>query len=155
MVDRKGFLLYYEERGEMMKSRKRYPVFGVMTLSALLLSGCQQESPPLPDPYIAEQDAVTTPEEMKESEQTGEETEEMSAAEEEKNTEPKDGIADAIAQETAEVDIAPIEADENEERIPTAEIAEVIPAKYKGIVLGEAGTIEKITYTAHDYFRRR
>ena len=63
-----------------------------------------------------------------------------------------DPIAEAIAQETAEVDVAPVEADEDEERIPTAEIAEVIPAKYKGYVIGEGGTIEHITYTAHDYF---
>ena len=66
--------------------------------------------------------------------------------------ENKDGIAQAIEQETSEVDTSAGEADPEEERVPTAQIGDEIPVKYTNYVIGEAGKIEKITYTAHDYF---
>ncbi|MCR5801304.1 MAG: hypothetical protein K6G57_03120 [Lachnospiraceae bacterium] len=64
----------------------------------------------------------------------------------------KDGIAEAIEQETADVGNEINEAAENEERIPTAKIEDSIPSKYTAYVLENPGRIEKITYTAHDYF---
>ena len=132
----------------MVSDKKAKLLGGVMAASLLLLGGCNTEPEKVTE-SVKEEPAAEAAEV-----QTGEVTEEVKEEAQEaiKDTEQKDGIAEAIAQETAEVDIAPLEADVNEERVPTAEIAEVIPAKYKGIVLGEAGTIEKITYTAHDYF---
>ena len=64
----------------------------------------------------------------------------------------KDGIAEAIEQETADVGNEINEAAENEERIPTAKIEDTIPSKYTAYVLENPGKIEKITYISHDYF---
>lgn len=61
-------------------------------------------------------------------------------------------ISEAISQETSDVDTSAPAADEGEDREPTAEIAEVIPSKYISLRVKEAGTIEHISYTSHDYF---
>ncbi|WP_051233679.1 alpha/beta hydrolase [Butyrivibrio sp. NC3005] len=62
------------------------------------------------------------------------------------------GIEDAIAQETSTVDISVDVASDDEERVPTATIENKIPVKYVNMRVTDAGTIEHITYTAHDYF---
>ncbi len=67
----------------------------------------------------------------------------------------QDGIAQAIAEETSyseeatEADSS--EADNKNDREPTAEISEHVPPKYTNLRTDEAGTIERITYPAHDY----
>lgn len=68
-------------------------------------------------------------------------------------TEEKDGIEEAIRQETSAVDTSAEVADENEERVPTAEISDsIIPVKYSSMRFDEAGTIEHIEYKSKDYF---
>ena len=65
-----------------------------------------------------------------------------------------DGIAEAIAQEQSYTEEATQETSEdaeNTDREPTAEISEHVPPKYTNLRTEEAGTIERITYTAHDY----
>ncbi len=62
-------------------------------------------------------------------------------------------IADAIAQETAKVDTTPTQVNDEDDRVADAEVTVgVIPGKYIGLQLKERGTIEHITYTAHDYY---
>ena len=65
-----------------------------------------------------------------------------------------DGISEAIALETSAVDTSAGEASEEdyEDRTPTAEISDVVLPKYTNLNTKEAGTIERITYTAHDYY---
>ncbi|MBD5528550.1 MAG: hypothetical protein HDR02_09115 [Lachnospiraceae bacterium] len=66
----------------------------------------------------------------------------------------EDMIAEAIRQETASVEP---ETDSSQtaklsEKEPTAEISEIIPAKYLTLSVIECGTIEKISYTTYDYY---
>ena len=69
----------------------------------------------------------------------------------------QDGIAEAIAQETSysedATEAASSEASDSktDDREPTAEIGEHVPPKYTNLRTVDAGTIERITYTAHDY----
>lgn len=68
--------------------------------------------------------------------------------------EQEDMIAEAIRQETASVEL---ETDDSQdagltEGEPTAEISEMIPAKYLSLRVTECGTIENISYTTYDYF---
>ncbi|MCR5251102.1 MAG: hypothetical protein K6E50_10900 [Lachnospiraceae bacterium] len=63
-----------------------------------------------------------------------------------------DPFEEVIAQEHSKMEVEAVEAEEGEERIPTAEIAEKIPPKYTAIRSDEAGRIEKISYTSRDYF---
>ena len=72
--------------------------------------------------------------------------------EKEEMTTQEDGSAEAIAQETSDVGGEITEADESEERIPTAKIEDSIPSKYTAYVLENPGTIEKISYTTYDYY---
>ena len=123
-----------------MKKRSVIITGAAVAAAAMLIGGCTPESPPLP-----------TPEEVaaREAAQAAEETTEQK---EEEPVDQDDKIAEAIAQETATVEMEGEEVSAEEERIPTAEISDEIPAKYKGYVPDESGSIEKITYTAHDYF---
>ena len=68
--------------------------------------------------------------------------------------EGSDGISEAIAQETSAVDTSAGQATEEdyEDRTPTAEISDVVLPKYTNLNTKESGTIERITYTAHDYY---
>ena len=64
----------------------------------------------------------------------------------------KDGIVEAIAQEQSYAEEATTDSGaESTDREPTAEISEHVPPKYTNLRVDEAGTIERITYTAHDY----
>ena len=75
------------------------------------------------------------------------------AEEKESTDKQNDGIAKAIAEETSAVDTSAEEADENEARVPTAEISDsTIPVKYTSIRTDESGTIEHIEYSTKDYF---
>jgi len=69
--------------------------------------------------------------------------------------ESSDGIADAISQEhsyTEEASSAPENEANEEERVPTAEVGEMVPPKYTALRTGdESGTVERISYTSHDY----
>ncbi len=67
----------------------------------------------------------------------------------------QDGIAQAIAEEQSYTEEATAldsaESEATSDREPTAEISEHVPPKYTNLRTDEAGTIERITYTAHDY----
>lgn len=70
-------------------------------------------------------------------------------------TEPDlSGIEEAIRQETSEIELitSAEESSDSTERIPSASISEIIPAKYTTLQLEEAGTLEQITYSTYDYF---
>ena len=77
----------------------------------------------------------------------------QSETEDSEMAEQKDMIAEAIKQETADVEL---ETDASQgvtlEKEPTAEISEIIPVKYITQRFDECGTIEQISYTTHDYF---
>ena len=88
------------------------------------------------------------------SDNSKEKTSENNKSETSENDTPeaKDGIAEAIAQEQSYAEEATTGAEgENSDREPTAEISEHVPPKYTNLRVDEAGTIERITYTAHDY----
>ena len=89
---------------------------------------------------------------MTESEMQETTVSEQSVSAESSAEESIDPIREAIRQETAEVDTTPAEADENEDRVPTAELSQIIPSKYIDLQLRERGTIEHISYTSYDYF---
>ena len=63
-----------------------------------------------------------------------------------------DVIRDAIEQETSSMEVVTETASEDEDRVPTAQIENVVPAKYASMRLRDSGTIEHITYTTYDYF---
>lgn len=88
------------------------------------------------------------------SDNSKEKTSENNKSETSENDTPeaKDGIAEAIAQEQSYAEEATTGAEgETSDREPTAEISEHVPPKYTNLRVDEAGTIERITYTAHDY----
>ena len=88
------------------------------------------------------------------SDNSKEKTSENNKSETSENDTPeaKDGIAEAIAQEQSYAEEATTGAEgEPSDREPTAEISEHVPPKYTNLRVDEAGTIERITYTAHDY----
>ena len=68
-----------------------------------------------------------------------------------KNRPQDEAIEDAVSQETAGMEESQEEA-ADEERVPTAQIEDVLPTKYAGIRVADAGTIEHITYPTRDYF---
>ncbi len=112
----------------------------------LLLSGCGANAQESTADSTGE--AQMTSEELQQSEET-----KTDAVEEKEETTQEDGIAKAIEQETSEVDTTAEVADENKERVPTAEIADtLIPVKYSSMRFDEAGKIEHIEYTSKDYF---
>ena len=116
----------------------------LLSLSVILLSGCGSNANVEEETSMGENTEQTNiPENMTESE-AGNETLENSTGE--------NAIEEAIRQETSKVDTSAEAPSEEEERIPTAEISDWIPSKYTNYQLKEAGTIEKITYTSHDYF---
>ena len=101
--------------------------------------------------------AASGTEKTSETEETGE----MNEAEDLKETERedmqdarKDGIAEAIEQETAAVELETDDSQDTEETAgePTAEISELIPTKYSSRRYKQCGTIEHITYPSYDYF---
>ena len=66
--------------------------------------------------------------------------------------EPNVNIADAIAQETAQIDTTPVDSNSEEEKIPTAKIEDTIPSKYTNLQPKGPGKVEHIIYTSYDYF---
>ena len=68
------------------------------------------------------------------------------------DTDANDAIQDAIEQETSSMEVVTDTASEDEDRVPTAQIENVVPAKYASMRLRDSGTIEHITYTTYDYF---
>lgn len=129
--------------------RKSIRIAVGLTCLQLLLSGC------------GAQVSNTTADSTGEAQMTSEElnqngTEVENATDKTEGTEAsnqQDGIANAIEEETSAVDTSAEVADENEERVPTAEIADnLIPVKYSSMRFDVAGTIEHIEYTTKDYF---
>lgn len=116
-----------------MQSRKIKTILGMLTVSMLLVSGCGNAQ--MAENATNKNEEVTTMSETQE-----------------KESQAKDSIAEAIAQETSKVDESAVEASKDEKRVPTAEIGEKIPIKYTAIRKEESGTIEKISYQSKDYF---
>lgn len=119
-----------------MRNKKVFKITGLL-LAGLLLTGCGDSTP-------KEEDTMNETVAMQDTEEA---------------------IAEAIRQETAQVDDTPApaptqspEAEKTEgtenadDREPTAAIDDKIPVKYISYQLKEAGTIEQITYTSKDYF---
>ena len=85
------------------------------------------------------------------------ESEEKESAEETSESEVPDGIAEAIAEETSYQEDADEPAAEDteesaeKEETPGAEIGEHVPPKYTSLRTEDGGTVEHISYTAHDY----
>lgn len=117
----------------MKKSNVRF-ILGLLAASTLL-AGCKKQ--------IDEEEVI-----MQETNPI----ESSSAEAESTASETKDSISEAIAQENSTVDTSAPEADTEEQREPTAEISEIIPSKYISFRVNEAGTIQHISYTSHDYF---
>ncbi|SDB26382.1 esterase family protein [Butyrivibrio sp. INlla16] len=128
---------------------KKRILIGLLAISLSVLYGCGQsaaekEAAPA---EAASQEASSAEETVSETETTAEE-----------NAEVADGIAEAIEQETSyteEADVA--DADENatsteDERIAEAEVGDLVLPKYTALRTDEAsGTVEHISYPAHDY----
>ena len=114
----------------------------VLLTAALLFTGCGKEAgqdAPAQEETVTQEAAAT---------QEAQPTEE----EEMKKEETNDPIADAIAQEKENVDGEAVQADESEERVPTAVIGDEIPLKYSSYRVTEYGRLEKISYSSKDYF---
>ncbi len=135
-------------------SRKRFINSFILAIALMVLfTGCGEASEPVNgaaygDEKVSESaDAADTEneEETKETEET--ERESMQDTQE-------DRIAEAIKQETAEVEPETDDSQDAEttEGEPTAEISEVIPGKYITRRFDECGTIEQISYPTDDYF---
>ena len=155
-------------------SRKRWTTF--ILLSAALMGssvGCGTTAEPVNSSAYnavngadAAGAAETGNEKHKETEVKSEtaetrETAELKETEEIEETERedmqdarKDGIAEAIEQETASVELETDDSQDAEETAgePTAEIIELIPTKYSSRRYKQCGTVEHITYPSYDYF---
>lgn len=131
-------------------SRKRFTIIlGLAAVFMVMLGGCRMASEPEKDgtkdisseriPDAADIEDMAKKEEM--------ESESMKDAQEDK-------IAEAIKQETAQVEPETDQSQDAEltEGEPTAEIGEIIPVKYISQRFSECGTIETISYTTFDYF---
>ena len=92
-----------------MKKHILKQILGVLACQVLLLSACSATAP--------KEDTQMTESEMQETTVS-----EQSVSAESSAEESIDPIREAIRQETAEVDTTPAEADENEDRVPTAEL---------------------------------
>lgn len=88
---------------------------------------------------------------VKSADNNSEETQDADKAQEDEPAE--NPYAQAIAEETSVSEEATevTEGNANEDRVPTAEIGEHVLPKYTNLRTDEAGTIEHITYTGHDY----
>lgn len=129
-------------------SRKRFTVFSLLMAALMvMMTGCQTASEPVDDGTYNDENIAQSADavDIEKNEET--ESESMQDKQE-------DMIAEAIRQETASVE-PETDNSQNEELTegePTAEISEVIPAKYVSQRFSECGTIEKISYTTYDYF---
>lgn len=127
--------------------RKKKLFLALALLAVVVVTGCGNGAVPTSD-SAADGDNPQGTENIADTENF-EETEsgKMQGAQE-------DMIAEAIRQETSSVEL---ETDDTEtvealEKEPTAEISEVIPAKYIAQRFDQCGTIEQISYTTYDYF---
>ncbi|MBR1440500.1 MAG: hypothetical protein IJ589_04670 [Lachnospiraceae bacterium] len=102
-------------------------------------------------PAAENKNAETTAVETAASAETPAETEGETETMETENAQEA-GIAEAIAQETSEVDLTAGTATGEEEKVPTAEISDKIPVKYIDLRVTECGTIEHISYETKDYY---
>jgi len=133
----------YEHMG-----KKRLLKFILLTAAlTVTVMGCQTAPEPADD---GAHDAET----ISESPDTADAEQNYEAEGENMQDEQKDMIAEAIRQETASVEL---ETDDSQDGVltegePTAEISEMIPAKYLSLRVTECGTIENISYTTYDYF---
>ena len=133
----------YEHMG-----KKRLLKFILLTAAlTVTVMGCQTAPEPADD-------GAHDAEIISESPDTADAEQNYEAEGENMQDEQKDMIAEAIRQETASVEL---ETDDSQDGVltegePTAEISEMIPAKYLSLRVTECGTIENISYTTYDYF---
>lgn len=127
---------------------KRFAVSLLLTTLLLAAAGCQS------GPEPAEGSLSNSESTSESTESTDSQGQEKTEGESMQDNTQEDMIAEAIRQETAstEQEAEPSPNTQTDERTPTAEISEVIPSKYSAQRFQEAGTLEKITYTTHDYF---
>ncbi|WP_408071326.1 alpha/beta hydrolase [Butyrivibrio sp. JL13D10] len=124
---------------------KKKAIWGLM-MTMGLLTACSMADTTNKNAEAAE----SVENEVKEETANTEETE----SEDSEVKEPADNAyAEAIAEETSVSEEATEAAEEDakEERVPTAEIGEHVLPKYTNLRTDEAGTIEHISYTGHDY----
>lgn len=118
-----------------MRKKIALSVLGLM-IASTLLAGCADQ----------------TNKEEEIMQETSNTIESSSVAPESTTETISDPIAEAIAQENSVVDTSAPETSADEDRVPTAEISELIPSKYISLRVKEAGTIQHISYPSHDYF---
>ena len=127
---------------------KRFTAIFLLTAALMVLvTGCQTASEPVDGGAYS--DEVST-----ESTDTAETEKDEETERESMQDAQEDMIAEAIKQETAEVEPETDDSQDAEltDGEPTAEISEIIPVKYTSQRFSECGTIEKISYTTYDYF---
>lgn len=135
-------------------SRKRFINSFILAIALIVLfTGCGEASEPVNSTaYSDENGSESTDIAETEKEEETKETEETER--ENMQDTQEDMIAEAIKQETAEVEPETDDSQDAEltEGEPTAEISEVIPGKYITRRFDECGTIEQISYPTYDYF---
>lgn len=129
-------------------SRKRVAKIFLLTAALMVMTaGCGSASEPVEDRVYNGEDITESTDDAYAEKNKEAEGESMQDAQEDK-------IAEAIRQETAPVD--PITDDsldeDSTEGAATAEIGDIIPAKYVAQRVSECGTIERIAYKTYDYF---
>lgn len=141
------------------------PAFLGIILVAAMLTACGQKGDNVAKvtETVAEETSIDEASEEVSEEATAEasaegasedkESTEEEASEEEASEEVPDGIAEAIAEETSYQEDATEEAETEEsgEEAAGAEIGEHVPPKYTNLRTEDGGTVERISYTAHDY----
>ena len=129
------------------------PAFWGMILVAAMLTACGQNANTVSN--VAESTAEDTAVQESATEESSNEAQEQEEPVEESEEEVPEGIAEAIAEETSYQEDATEETEESEEasseETPGAEIGEHVPPKYTNLRTEDGGTVERISYTAHDY----
>lgn len=127
---------------------KKFAVALVAAAALIMIApGCGTDTEPA-DSGISNGENISESTDLSENERNEEtENKDMEASQE-------DMIAEAIKQETAQVELETDNSQDAErtDGEPTAEISEKIPFKYSTSRYDQSGTIEKITYTTRDYF---
>ncbi len=150
---------------------KRRAILGIV-LTCAMLTACGQSAGTVQDAAtesvsesteqetaaedVAAEDSAGVEEATEEaSEETSSEEETASEEEAEETSgdeEAADGLAQAIADETSyQEDATVAEEGEAEEETPGAEIGEHVPPKYTNLRTEDGGSVEHISYPAHDY----
>lgn len=131
-------------------SRKRFTVFFLLTAALMVaVSGCRMTSKQA-ESSKNNRDSESRPGFTDSGDTKKEEKMESEGVRDAR----EDMIAEAVKQETAQVEPETGHSQNVDpaDREPTAQISEIIPAKYISQRFSECGTIENISYTTYDYF---